>query len=359
MDAVVMLMVAIFQKNFAVVTDQAEASRIHNKGCYGEPQSMGSLKLNLLEAVYLHESERLTVSDREGKTLGFGELVMYACRRINGFELRYLVYSDLRQRGLVVNLSGEEGIDFYLYERGKTPKNSPPAAYVIAISERTVFNLDDLYGACDNAQGTGKDVILSVVDEEGDITYYKVRLADPRADIREKLETEFHGIVLADRVLIPDGEEARELREGGFYGNPVGPGLQISMLEAAYLMSEGHLKAINARTGRNASLRSIIDSSMNADPEFEQKLIVYRDLKSRGLIVKTGFKYGSHFRAYDDDPERAHARYLIHAVRRGYVSAWPEISRAVRLAHGVRKEILFGRVTGSGVDYIQLRRYVP
>jgi tRNA-intron endonuclease len=350
---------AIFQKNSAVEMDQAEASRIHNKGCFGEPQGGGSLKLNLLEALYLFESERLSVEDQHGKELDFGELLIYACRRIQNFELRYLVYSDLRRRGLIVNLADEPDIDFYLYSRGSTPKSSPPSAYVIAISERSVFNLDDLYRICGNAEGTGKEIILSVVDEEGDITYYRLRLADPRAGMKEALQREYHGIVLADRVIIPEKNEAEELRVKGFYGNPVGPGLQISMLEASYLMSCGRLKLINAHTGRATALRSIIDASSRTDPEFEQKLIVYQDLKSRGFIVKTGFKYGSHFRAYDEDPEKAHARYLIHAVRRGYISAWPEISRAVRLAHGVRKEILFGRVTAGKVDYIQLRRYIP
>lgn len=354
-------MVAIFQKSIAVINDESEASRIHNKGCYGEPQSGGSLRLNLLETLYLFESERLSVADQEGTEMDFGQLVTYASRRIQNFEVRYIVYCDLRRRGLIVNLvQGQpEGIDFLLYNRGETPKNASPRAFVVAISERALFDLDDLFTICEGANGTGKDVILSVVDEEGDITYYRLKVAVPSAKIHESYSEQFEGVALLDRVIIPDGQSSDHLRRSGFYGNAIGPGLQISMLEAAHLMTRKVLKVKSAKTGKRATLNSIMETAARMDPEFNQKLAVYQDLRGRGFIVKTGFKYGSHFRAYDSDPESAHARYLVHAVGRGFVSAWPEISRAVRLAHGVRKEILFARVGARAIDYLEIRRYLP
>ncbi len=353
-------MVAIFQKSAAVINDESEASRIHNKGCYGEPQSGGSLRLNLLETLYLFESERLKVADQDGKEMDFGQLVTYASRRIQNFEVRYIVYCDLRRRGLIVNLAKEEeGIDFLLYGRGDTPKNSSPIAFIMTISERSMFELDSLFILCRGAEGTGKEVVLAVVDEEGDITYYRTRTVGPQAKIHEKHDGEYQGIALLDRVIISDEASALELRKNGFYGNMLGPGLQISMLEAVHLMSRRALKVKSAKTGKNTTLASVVETASRIDPEFEQKLAVYEDMKSRGFIVKTGFKYGSHFRAYDADPEKAHARYLVHAVTRGFLSAWPEISRAVRLSHGVRKELLFARVGGNRIEYLELRRHLP
>ncbi len=354
-------MVAIFQKSTAVINDESEASRIHNKGCYGEPQSGGSLKLNLLETLYLFESERLSVADQGGVIMDFGQLVTYASRRIQNFEVRYIVYCDIRRRGLIVNLvQGQpEKIDFLLYGRGETPKNSSPRAFVMTISERSLFDLDDLFSVCEGAEGTGKDVILGVVDEEGDITYYRVRKTEPSAKMRESFHQTYQGIALMDRVVISDGDASAQLRKTGFYGNVIGPGLQISMLEAVHLMMLKVLKVKSAKTGKNATLNGVMETASRIDPEFEQKLSVYQDLKSRGFAVKTGFKYGSHFRAYDSDPENAHARYLVHAVTRGFMSTWPEISRAVRLAHGVRKELLFARVGRKGVEYLELRRHLP
>jgi len=77
------------------------------------------------------------------------------------------------------------------------------------------------------------------------------------------------------------------------------------------------------------------------------------------MVVKTGFKYGTHFRVYEDDPEKTHARYLVHALPEDYSTTWPEMSRAVRLAHGVKKEILFAWVREQGTEYLRLTRVRP
>ncbi len=354
-------MAATLHRDTALIADEAEASRLHNKGCYGEPQSGGSLRLNLLEALYLYESERVAILGTEGKEMSFGELVTYASRRIPDFEIRYIVYSDMRGRGLIVNLadSASGGIDFHLYRRGDTPKTASPHAFVIAISERHVFDLDYLFSLSAGAAGTGKEVILAIVDEEGDITHYRMKVRELHPGAGERHGRIYGGILLSDRVLIPLQSDAEELHSSGFYGNRLGTGLQISMVEAAYLARRKALKLVNARTGRTASFSTVLDMSARLDPAFREKMTVYEDMKDHGFIVKTGFKYGSHFRAYDGDPEKTHAKYLVHAVSPGYVSTWPEISRAVRLAHGVRKEILFARASPDRrTEYLELRRHI-
>ncbi len=85
---------------------------------------------------------------------------------------------------------------------------------------------------------------------------------------------------------------------------------------------------------------------------------MYEDLTARGIVAKTGFKYGAHFRAYEGDPERVHAKYLVHALPDGHRGMWPEVSRAVRLAHGVKKHLLFA-VAGDDVRYLRLERVRP
>jgi len=85
---------------------------------------------------------------------------------------------------------------------------------------------------------------------------------------------------------------------------------------------------------------------------------VYRDLRSRGVVVKTGFKYGTHFRAYEGDPEKIHARYLVHSLPADYRGGWPEVSRAVRLAHGVKKHLVLASC-GESIAYVHLERVRP
>ena len=93
--------------------------------------------------------------------------------------------------------------------------------------------------------------------------------------------------------------------------------------------------------------------------EFRIRYLVYSDLRERGLVVKTGFKYGTHFRVYQTSPDDSHARYLVHAVTEDGLRMWPEISRTVRLSGGVKKEILFGLVRRNRVEYLEFRWFKP
>ena len=119
------------------------------------------------------------------------------------------------------------------------------------------------------------------------------------------------------------------------------------------------MKLTDAKTNRSVALASLKKRARELQPDFDLRLDAFKDLKGKGLIVKTGFKYGSHFRAYEGDPGKQHARYLIHAVPEDYKAMWPVESRAERLVHCVMKEILLGRVSEKEVEYLSMSRYRP
>jgi len=120
----------------------------------------------------------------------------------------------------------------------------------------------------------------------------------------------------------------------------------------------GAIELRNADTDRRIALPRLMTEARKIQADFDLRLRVYEDLKARGIVAKTGFKYGSHFRAYEGDPDRTHAKYLVHALPENYRGMWPEVSRAVRLAHGVKKSLLFAAV-GEPVRYLRLERVRP
>src|SRR3989454_945039 len=321
------------------------------------PRPGGGLELNLLEAVYLVEGGRLDIR-RRGRTVSARELFRAASASIDAFEIRYLVYRDLRSRGYVVEARGGP-VDFQVYPRGGAPKKTPSKYWVRALSERAVFDLAELLGRAEEAAAVRKTLLLGLVDEESDLTYYSVREAHPRghqpAALR-KVDVVVH--FLGDRAVVIDEVQAKALHEAGFFGKIVGRRLQLSLLETAYLLKAGLVEEAHPETDRPVQPARLIKKAKATQPDFELRPPGYEDLTGRGVISKTGFKYGSHFRAYEGDPETHHAKYLVHVVPKGHRGAWPEISRAVRLAHGVKKQILFGEV-GDGVRYVKLERVRP
>jgi tRNA-intron endonuclease len=341
-----------------VISDQSEASQIHNKGYYGVPQSGGSLKLNLMEAIYLVESGRLEVESDGGKKEA-SQLLRLAHRTFEGFEIRYLVYRELRSRGYVVKL-GQPPLDFRVFPRGGTPNKTPSKWWVAAISERWTFDLAGLLEDLDRTNDVRKKLLLAVVDEESDVTYYDVKRVAPKGRAGAvDLGPGINGLLMADRVLVADKDGAGALHGGHFFGKMIGSALQLSLIEAAFLMDIGFLKLTDSKTNRKVTSVALKRRSRTLQPDFDLRLDAFKDMKGKGLIVKTGFKYGSHFRAYEGDPAKQHARYLVHAVPREFKTMWPEVSRAVRLAHGVKKEILLGRVSGKEVEYVSISRYRP
>jgi len=152
---------------------------------------------------------------------------------------------------------------------------------------------------------------------------------------------------------------SERLHHHGFYGKHIGNVLQLSLLETAHLLEKGWITVSSITASRKLSSSRFMKHALKFQPDFKLRLAAYRDLRARGLVVKTGFKYGTHFRVYEDDPEKIHARYLVHALPEDNKSTWPEMSRAVRLAHGVKKEILFAWVREQGTEYLRLVRVRP
>jgi tRNA-intron endonuclease len=53
-----------------------------------------------------------------------------------------------------------------------------------------------------------------------------------------------------------------------------------------------------------------------------------------------------------------HSEYLVHTIPKDHVFLPPVLSRAVRLAHSVRKEMIFA-YPNEGVRYLEIKRLKP
>ncbi|UCH89732.1 MAG: tRNA-intron lyase [Thermoplasmata archaeon] len=337
-----------------IITDTKEANRIHNKGYFGMPLSGGNLQLQLIEAAFLLEQEKLEIfRNRKPQTLE--DLIKYSTRIFPAFEIYYIVYRDLRLRGFVVKPNIPSG--FNVYERGVNPKKTPSDYKIIPLSERAPFVLDELVASVQATLSLRKKLIVAVVDEEGDLTYYSIDLAQPKTKLkRKRLTRKGTAVFVEDRILVWDPALIDQLHQFEFLGKIVGKTLQLSLMEGSYLLDKGIIELRNVKNNRKIGLNHFMRRAKAIQPDFELCNKAYGKLKEHGLIVKTGFKYGTHFRIYKGDPDIEHSDYLMHVVPQNYCSNWPEISRAVRLAHGVRKDMLFARIYKDDLQALKIAR---
>lgn len=343
------------------VEDPSEAGTIYGRGFFGTIGAAG-LQLQRTESLYLLEMGRLEVQGEKGRAVDWADLFRRALHAEPGFGIRYLVYRDLRQRGYVVR-EGPAPVAFSVLPRGGVLHKTPARFWVETFSEREPFQLVRIQALAERAQATKKQLLVGVVDEESDLTYYRLRRPNPTGALPLLSNSQPVPALLGeDRVLIFDAAGVEAFGRQQAYGSRIGNRLELSLLEAAYLLSTNLITLRDARTRRVVSVERLVRRARRLESGFDERMAVYKALRERQLVVKTGFKYGAHFRAYPRNPEHAHARYLVHAVEDGFEAPWSEIARGVRVAQGVRKEFLLASVaegTQDAVRFLSLERVRP
>lgn len=335
-----------------LLRDEKEAATLYNKGAYGTPVSGGGLDLDLVEAAYLAEMNRLDVVVK-GWRLEPVELLALAAAAGELFEVRWHVYRDLRGRALVVKPHARA--DFQIYPRGGLPGKSPATHLVHAVSERDLFHPGRFAEECREAAKFGRRVLAALVDEEGDVTYYEARLEDPRGETPARLaELPGDALLFTDRVLVKDDVLRAELAKE-HYGRAVGPALELPLVEAVHLAETAGLRLKDASRGAPASAEEARRRARAGQPDFDLRHATFADLRARGVVAKTGFKYGTHFRVYPKGPDEGHAPFLVHAVVPDQPIPWPDVAGWIRVSHGVRKTLLLA----AGADYLRLEWTKP
>ncbi len=349
-----------------VLLEKNAIEELHNKSYYGRPKG-DKLEVSLTESAYLIYMGKIIV-EIEGKETGFEDFFLKASSLFKNFELFYIVYKDMRERGYYVQ-PGVTG--FRVYPRGGHPGKTPAEFFIFVTSERIPLLLSQLRTHLGTVENLKKRLVLAIVDEESDITYYEVKktILTGTYELRlgKKLST---AILLEDRVMVWNPDASLALQKDGFYGKPMDEGhLQLSLIESCYLLKKGILDIEN-RNKELLDFDSFSKSASEIESNFMVKYSVYEKLRNDGLVPKTGFKFGTHFRVYkkiekieqnenyeknDDKIKMPHSDYLVHAIEEDHVFSLQQLSRAVRLANSVRKEMIFGTVD-SHVDFFIIGR---
>ncbi|MBU6996455.1 MAG: tRNA-intron lyase [Theionarchaea archaeon] len=158
---------------------------------------------------------------------------------------------------------------------------------------------------------------------------------------------------MESQVVFESEPEVSKLHSKGFYGKIKEKKLYLNFLEALYLLEKGKIEV--ELEGELLDFSQLLEIA-RSEAEFDIRFFVYKDLRDRGLIVKTGFKYGCHFRVYRRGPE-AHAEYLVHVIPEKREFQTYDIVKHCRLAHSVNKLMVFAFIDEEGdITYYSVER---
>ncbi len=318
-----------------------EGRTLYEQGGYGRPEG-GGLRLAPEEALYLIERNKIEVRDYD-----FDALLGYFTGEQN-FIRRYLVYRDIRERGYVIQPGPH---DFRVFRRGHKPGGGRSQYLVRVLSERDLIDFDRISGDVLSATNMRKQYVLAVVDDEDELTYYEVRVQDlpviGPAGACEPVQAAVYGTYALARL--PPGSVLEEC----WYGKRLdAERLMLRPVEAIYLARSGCL-ALHA-DGTPVDADAFLDAVAEKDVEIREKERAFADLRDKGYIPRTGYKFGHHFRVYSG--KKTHSEMLVHAILSGTALPMSTISRSVRLAHSVKKKMLFGCVQDMNIRYVEFTR---
>jgi len=190
-------------------------------------------------------------------------------------------------------------------------------------------------------------------------------------DINDKEYVEPEPVkVVVDTALEEDKVAAAEnwehVYEPGFYGKHLGNRLELALVEAALLLKRGRIRVF--KDGKQMTFQEIYSHATQLDKRFPHKYRVYEDLRERGLLVRTGFKFGCDYRVYErgvqlkKGPKSAkeHTKWIVFSVPEDFTMSFQELSRSVRLAHNIRARMLWAIVDNEGdCTYYMVTRHKP
>jgi tRNA-intron endonuclease len=284
---------------------------ILRKGHFGE-RSGNTIKLFPEEALYLMDVRNASCTSPRG-SMSFNTLALRFWKS-SKFAAKYFTYKDWRDRGLVIKRpfrrSGQSAVEYKEYP-GSSPK-------LPARSISGIFFKSDLVTITDDS-----DFAKQIYDDFWFGQYGSYKAAD-----RGRLN-------------------------------------KLDAYETVYLISKGILHV------KNTTEKEIIGLATSRRKDFGSMYAVYSDWRDKGYVIKTGFKFGTHFRVYfpgakpkgaSEESSWMHSKHVIHVFPKESKMLISEWARAIRVAHSVRKTFILAvpgamKERKAAIDFVLYHRH--
>ena len=275
-------------KKGIMVKEPSEVSSLTN-GHYGE-MKRGVIYLSPEEALYVMDIRNGKCYDSKLNEYSFNSLAELFIKK-KKLLARYLTYKDWRDKGLVLR-DIKEAVGNY--GRSTCNKYESSEFKIDSYSFEGLFFPDDLQTVVDD-ETAGKQLYEN---------HWIGQFGTYKAAHRGKIS-------------------------------------KLDIYETIFLSRHGKLKL------KNIKLNQVEKIAKKRIKFFDDMYSVYEDWRLRGYVMKSGFKFGTHFRIYfpgaspvRSEEEWMHSKHVIHVFPRKHKQIISEWARAIRVAHSVKKTFI-------------------
>jgi len=165
----------IYLSGERIFSNSQKAINLQDKTKLGEYKD-GKVIYSGFEAVYLIEKHlAVFISLKKEKELTENELISFLSKKDKNFQIKYIIFKYLKNKGYIVKTGLKFGEEFRVYK-----KNEKHAKWIVfPISSTDIIQPKELISKSRITHSTGKKLLLGIVDSEEDITFYEIDWVKP------------------------------------------------------------------------------------------------------------------------------------------------------------------------------------
>ena len=166
----------------------------------------------------------------------------------------------------------------------------------------------------------------------------------------------FRAVLEDGKAKVADRDRFGEIEESG-YGTREGQNLILKDYEALYLVYSKKMRVEDGH-GKEVGFERLAELAQKKAGDSWTKFVIYRDLRSRGYIVREGFGFGTDLRVYErgDYPKKP-AKYVVFALDEGIENGMADLQKSVKEMAKMGKEAIIAVIERRGeVIYYKVSR---
>ena len=160
-----------------IVSATVESFSLYEKSRFGEKRE-SKIEYSPIEALYLVSKNKMQVFSGK-RILNFDQLLRKIKKTDKRIEVKFPVLSDLRDRGYIVKTALKFGAEFRVYKKGVKPGEDHALWILYPVRETESHSWYDFAAKNRVAHSAKKKLLLAVVDEENDVSYYEIGWIKP------------------------------------------------------------------------------------------------------------------------------------------------------------------------------------
>ena len=290
-----------------VIMTEPQWQRLWEKSAIGTKIEGGGLKFFPEEVIFTHIHRH--------QSLPHENWINDNMNNFPDLENKYFILEALRVPGNLVQLYPEDncsqGTWALRWHKEHHPDRDNPTSEIRWYKARDDLDINELFSWTVSVVNKDRIPEVLVIDDEFSIVSYELKIADPTGNVQY--------------------DSSLEMVEWDNFG-------------------------INTRFGNRFNE---IELSIIHKKELTTHNIVLSDLISRGLAIRSGFKYGTLWRGYSNEIGNEHAPWLIDTAIEAPIN-WTQACLNARLAAGVNKQYVVAITDddthSNSIQYLEFRR---